>query len=265
MPSNLYDFGGLATYKQEYFRGFEDESHNYIYFLLYKKDYEDNEEYFTLIKVILLVKKNIGLNEVRSVSYKHFIVEDNDPYCSFYFDSLNRFSDTEYIISFKSRIKADRDQYNYYITDKNYSNRTIYYYLNIGDNIIKEELTYSKENSFLHKIDNTFYFLFTKSEKCSNDLKKYLKDYQFIDIKIDEIDFRDFYYQNGTILGWNKEQVYFGHIYSNKLEIIQKIHKLKSNNYKISFIYLNPNIIFYDNSNYISEDDSSINEFIDDS
>jgi len=266
LPSNQYYFGDIINYKHEYFEGFENKSHKYIYFLLYKKDNKGN---FILNKVILLVKKDIGLNEVDFVSYKHFEVEDDEPYCSFYFESLNRFSDKEYVIAFNSQIKADRDQYNYYITDKNYSNRTIYYYLNIDDNIIKEEISYSKEKSFLHRINTTFYFLFTKSEKCSNNLKEYLKAYQFIGIKMDELDFRDFYYQNGTILGWNKDQIYFGEIYSNKLEMIQNIHKFKSNGYKISFICFNPNIIIYGSSinsiniNNISEDNSSENDFID--
>ena len=87
---------------------------------------------------------------------------------------------------------------------------------------------------------------------------------------MDEVDFRDFYYQKGSNLGWNKEQIYFGQIYSNSFEIIQKIHKFKSNNYKICFICLNPNIIFYGSSikplniDHISEDDSSEKDFIDD-
>ena len=62
---------------------------------------------------------------------------------------------------------------------------------------------------------------------------------------MDEMYFSDFYYQNGTILGWNKEQIYLGENYSNKFEIIQNIDKSK--NYKIILIYLNPNIIFYEN------------------
>ena len=269
LPLSQYHFCNLVNYKDEYLEAFENNSHKYIYFLLYKKDNSNN---FILKKVILLVKRSIGLNEVSFVSYKHFEVEDKEPYCSFYFDSLNRFSDTEYIISFNSQIKAERDQYNYYITDKNYSNRFIYYYLDIEkDDIIKTEICYSEEKSFLHKIENTFYFFFTKSEKCSNDLKEYLKDYKFIDIKMDEVDFRDFYYQNGTILGWNNEHIYFGENYSNKLEIIQNIHK--SNNSKICFICINPNIIFYNssinpvkeennNGGDYSEDDSSENDFI---
>ena len=74
---------------------------------------------------------------------------------------------------------------------------------------------------------------------------------------MDEVDLRDFYYQNGTILGWNYEHIYFGEIYSNKLEIIQNIHK-SNNNYKICFICLNPNIIFYNNSiNIVKEDNNS--------
>ena len=266
LPIEQYHFCDLVNFKEEYFEEFEKNSHKYIYFLLYKKDNLNN---FILKKVILLVKRNIGLNEVSYVSYKHFEVEDKEPYCSFYFDSLNRFSDTEYVISFNSQIKAERDQYNYYITDNYYSNRIIYYYLNIEkDDIIETEICYSEEKSFLHKIENTFYFFFTKSEKSSNDLKEYLKDYKFIGIKMDEVDFKDFYYQNRTILGWNYEHIYLGEIYSNKLEIIQNIHK--SNDYKICFICLNPNIIFYNNSinpveeDNNSEDYSSDNDSIDD-
>jgi len=263
LPSNRYYFGDLANFKEEYFEDFEIKSQKYIYFLLYKKDNFDN---FVLEKVILLVKKNIGLNEVSYVSSKYFEVEDYEPYCSFYFDSLNRFSDTEFVISFNSQIKSDRDHYNYYITDKIYSDRTIYYYLNIEDDILKTEISYSEEKSFLHKIDNTFYFFFSKSEKCSKDLKEYLKDYKFIEIKMDEVDIRDFYYQKGTILSWNEEQIYLGGIYLNKFEIIKNIHK--SNNYKITFISLNPNIIFYknplilDNEENNSEDNSNENNFM---
>lgn len=253
LNTNQYDFIDLVNFKDEYIDDFENNNHKYIYFLLYKKDSSDN---FILNKIILLLKKNIGLNEVRYVSYKHFEVEDTEPYCSFYFDSLNRFSDKEFVIAFNSQIKAERDQYNYYITDEIYSNKKIYYYLNIEDDILKVELCCSEEKNFLHKIDNTFYFFFTKSENCSNYLKKCLKDYKFIEIKMDEMDFKDFYYQNGTILGWNKEQIYLGKIYSNKLEIIQNIHK--SNDYNITFICPNQNIIFYgSNINFFIEEDNS--------
>ena len=232
LPINIYNFIDIVNHEKEYLANFENNSHKYIYFLIYKKDNSNN---FILKKVVLLVKRDILLNEVRFVSYKHFEVDDLDPYCSFYFDSLNRFSDTEFIISFKSRIKAERDQYNYYITDKNYSNKTIYYYLNIEDDIIKTQLCDSEEKSFLQKIGNTFYFFFTKSKNCANILKEYLKNNKFIKIKMDEVNFRDFYYQNKTILGWNKEQIYLGTFFSNKLEMIQNMNK--SINYKIGFIF----------------------------
>ena len=145
----------------QYFEEFNENKYTYNYFLLYKKD---NSNEFTLKKVILLVKGYIGLNEVSIVSVEHFLVEDDHPYCCFYFDSLNRFSETEFIIAFNSRIKAKREQTEYYITDKNYSNQTIYYYLNIEDNAIETEISHSKEKSFLQKIDNTFYFFYTKSK-----------------------------------------------------------------------------------------------------
>ena len=232
LPINQYNFIDLANSEKEYLEDFENNSHKYIYFLLYKKDNSNN---FILKKVVLLIKRDIGLNEVRFVSYKYFENESEESYCSFYFDSLNRFSDTKFIIAFKSRIKKGRDQYNYYITDKNYSNKTIYYYLNIEDDIIKTELCYSEEKSFLQRIGNTFYFFFTKSENCANYLKEYLKDYKYIEIKMDKMNFRDFYYQNKTILGWNKEQIYLGTFFSNKLEMIQNMNK--SINYKIGFIF----------------------------
>jgi len=162
----------------------------------------------------------------------------------FFFNSLNRFSETEFIIAFKSQIFEEREQSNYYITDRNYSDETKYYYLNIENDSIKTEISYSEEESFLHKIDNTFYFFYTKSKGCSYDLKKYLKDYKFIEIKMDKVDFRDFFYQNGTILGWNEYKIYLGAIYSNKLEIIQNIER--SDDGRIISICLNPNIIFYE-------------------
>ena len=100
-----------------------------------------------------------------------------------------------------------------------------------------------------------FLFFFTKSENCANYLKEYLQDYKYIDIKMDKMNFKEFYYQNKTILGWNKEQIYLGNIYSNKFKIIEKNNK--SNNYKIIFICLNPNIIFYDNSIIPDKEDNN--------
>jgi len=259
LPLNKYGFLDIINKKEIYMGLFEKESHKFVYFLIYKKNGFDN---FNLEKIILLLKKHIVLGEIGYVSYKHFEVEDDiTPYCTFYFDSLNRTSDTEFVIAFKSRIKEQRNQYNFYITDKNYSNETIYYYLNINDNFIERQLCSTKENSFLSKIDNTFYFLFNELDDYS-ELKKMLKHYKFTEIKMDEVNLRDFYYQNKTILGWDNELIYLGKIYSNnKLEIIKTINKYKNN--KIINLCLNPNIIFYDNLfNYFEELENSEDIFI---
>jgi len=138
-----------------------------------------------------------------------------------------------------------RDQYNYYITNEKYSDEIIYYYLNIDDDIIKRKICSTKENIFLQKFDNIFCFSHKKSEEeCSYELKELLKHYNFIEIKMENMNLRDFLYQNKTILGWDNELIYLGNIYSNnELEIIKKINKF--NNYHIIYICLNPNIIFY--------------------
>jgi len=245
LPIRRYYSINIVNYKDEYIDSLKNNSYKYIYFIIYEKD---NSDKFLLKKIILLIKENIAKNEVHYVSYKHFENDDSDPYCTFYFDSLNKYSDTEYIISFKNKIKAERDQYNYYITDKIYSDETIYYYLNINDELIKRKIYSTKENSFLHKIGNTFYFLFSESDKRLFKLKKLLKKYEFIEIKMDKMNkmnLRDFYYQNKSILAWNKNQIFLGKIYSNnELEII----KNNKNSNNIISICLNPNIIFYDNS-----------------
>ena len=195
---------------------------------------------------------------------KDYELDDNDTtsYCIFYFDSLNRTSDNEFVIAFKSRIKEKRNQYKFYITDKNYSNETIYYYLNINNDIIVRKLCSTKKSSFLHKIDKTFYFLFNESVDLF-ELKKLLKHYKFIEIKMDEKIFRDFYYQNNTILGWDKEFIYLGKIYTNNnFEIIKTINKSK--NYNIINLCLNPNIIFYNSIDYFEELENSQDIFISD-
>ena len=246
IPVNRYNIINIINYYDANFGTFQKESYKYFYFLIYKKD---NSNSFNLKKIILLVKENIALNEVETVHDKYFINEDNNPYCTFYFDSLTRFSDKEFVIAFKSVILEIRDQYNYYITDQKYSDETKYYYLNIDDNTIEREICSIKEDSFLQKIDNTFYFSHKKSvEKCSYELKKLLKHYKFIEIEIEKMNLRDFYYQNKTIFGWDNELIYLGKIKSNnELEIIKEINKNK--NYHIIYINLNPNIIFYnDNS-----------------
>ena len=241
-------FINIANRNQDYIDTFEKDSYKYIYFLNYKKDNSGN---FLLKKIILLVKENIAKNEVEYASSEDFENDDNDIYCHFYFDSLNRYSDTEFVIAFNSIIKEERDQYYYYITDKIYSDETIYYYLNINDDLMERKICSTKEDSFLRKIDNSFCFLFCESESDNNSfekLKNLLKDYEFIEIKMDKnvnMNLSDFYYQNKNILSWYKNLIILGKINSNnEFEIIKK----NENCINITYISLNPNIIFYDKS-----------------
>ena len=112
-------------------------------------------------------------------------------------------------------------------------------------NSLKEKYVLQKKKNFLHKIDNTFLFFFKESEKSLFKLKQFLKDFEFIEIKNNNIYLRDFYYQNKSILGWNGELIFLGKINSNnKLEIIKKYR----NCYNIISICLNSNLIFLDNS-----------------
>ena len=121
-----------------------DETENYIYFIIYKKD--NNTNNYILSKIMTLLQKTIYVNEVKYVTEDSFNIEDKIDYCKFYFDTLNRIYNNEFIISFKSRIKERREQYNYYITDAKYCNETIYYYLNI-DNLSIDK----KKNMFIKR------------------------------------------------------------------------------------------------------------------
>ena len=100
---------------------------------------------------------------------KYFECEYTFPFCTYYFDSINIISDEDLIIAFKSRLKCERDQDFFYITEKNYLNETIYYHLNINEdkNFIKI-LCRTKEKSFLFKdnIEKKFYLLGDQIDDC---------------------------------------------------------------------------------------------------
>lgn len=251
-----------------------DESEYYIYFIIYKKDNNNNNNYI-LSKIMTLLKRTIEVNEVKYVNEDDSRIEDKIDYCKFYFDTLNRIYNNEFIISFKSRIKERRNQYYYYITDTKYSNETIYYHLNIDDlTFDKKKICSSKENTLLikDKNENKIYFLYNGAEACGEKLKKYLKPYyEFIMIKLDILNFKNLYYQNKTILAWNNELIYFGKVHSNNTyEIIKIIHKPKYLN--IHYVNLNPNLIIYDNTKrgldldeqsedvYIDEEENNFNK-----
>lgn len=232
------NLNGYNIINSEY--GFDSEySQEFVYLLIYNKN---NNDIFVLEKIILLLKKNIFVNEIDYTSDKYFESCDEFPYCTFYFDSFNIISDNNYIIGFKSRIKCERDQEYYYITEKNYSNQTIYYNLNVVNNTINI-LCQSKEKSFLYKDDkeNKFYFLYDASVDCAGVLKSILAGYQFVEIKMKNLNYRNF--QNKKMLGWKNNSIFLGNIGFNKqIEIIQSC---SSSNY-ITFVDLKYKNIFYD-------------------
>jgi hypothetical protein len=242
---NECEYLNVINFEQTIFTELKD-SNQFIYFLIYNKD-NDNQQ-FERIKIILLLKSNILLNETYIISSRYYEHQDNKIFCKFLFISCNRFSDNEFIISFKSKIVEKREQEEYYINDNRYKNETIYYYLNIeNDKIMKYKICSSNEDTILlkDKINNNFYFLFNQSKTCAFELKKRLKNYELIEIET-EIYFEDFYYKNKKILGWKNNFIYFGRINSNnKLEIIKKIDIDKNGKDIIKLIIFNPNLIIY--------------------
>ena len=240
----------VINYKNSNFESLED-SEKFIYLLIYSKE---NIGYYKIKKIILLIKESIGLDEVSIICGKYFQNEDTECFCNFIFKSLIQFSEKELIISFKSCIESDREQYYYYVNDKNYSDETIYYYLNIEkDNMIETKICSSEEDTFIYKDNNEkkIYFIYNKPNDCTKKLKKILKDYEFVEIKIKDYNFIDFYYQNKTLIGWNNKVIYLGKInYKNEFEVIKTYNKLQE---KINFVNLNPNLIFYTTKNKDNE------------
>ena len=161
---------------------------------------------------------------------------------------------------------ADRDQYNYYITDNKYSNETIYYNLNIeGTQCIKGKICSTKENSFLcyDEKDNTFYFMFNKSEDSCLGLKNILDDYNFIEIISEDLSFRNIFIEKRNILGWNRRSIYLGKIFNNKIEIIN-LFKRTNEEGDINLVMFNPNYIIY-NFEKLKIEDINVNSSSEDS
>ena len=202
--------------------------------------------------------KNKNLKEMRNVplvfftlaaikgyANKHFENEDRYPYCTFDIDSLVKISENKFIISFKSEIVADRDQYNYYITDNKYSDETIYYFLNIeGTQCIDGIICSTKENSYLFydEKDNTFYFMFNKAKDSCLSLKDFLEDYNFIEIISDDLNCRNIFVEKRNILVWNSRSIYLGKIFSNNMEIIKSFKRTNKEG-DITLVMFNPNYI----------------------
>lgn len=222
-----------------------DNNHKYIYLLIYKKDINLN---FNLEKIKVLLRKEIDVNEVDYTSGKYFENEDTFPYCIFYFKNLNKLSNDAFILCFKSKIMACRDQEYYYITDNIYSDEMIYYYIDINNENSFKKIFSTKENSYLFLDEKTkkYYFLFDESEKedISLDFNQILKGSEIIKIKTDDLD-RYFYTQKKTILSWDEYSIFIGKIISEKIEILKNFDKKKKG--IINLVVINPNLIIYYN------------------
>ena len=233
----------FINYKNGVFTSLED-SEDFSFMLLYNK----KGNFFELSKIIALAKRIIYVSEVSYISGKHWEYEEKDPYYKFYFDSLNQYSEKKWIISFKCRVKSKRNLYYFYVNDKEFTNETIYYILDIDDyTITRKKLCSSKEDSSLIKKENKFYFFFNESQECSDIMKIALKKYDFIGVKTNVLDFRQIHIENDIVLGWNKSDIYYGKIYhypNYKLEIIKKISK----EYEILSVVPSNNLIIYSNN-----------------
>ena len=212
--------------------------------------YNKKGDFFELSKIIALVKRILYVYDVSYISGKHWEYEEQDPYYKFYFDSLNQYSEKKWIISYKCRVKSKRNLYYFYVNDKEFTNETIYYILDIDDyTITRKKLCSSKEDSSLIKKENKFYFFFNESQECSDKMKNILKKYDFIGVKTIILDFRQIHIENDIVLGWNKCDIYYGKIYhypNYKLEIIKKISK----EYEILSVIPNNSLIIYSYKKY---------------
>ena len=111
--------------------------------------YEKNNDRYKPKKIIYLVRNEIRTNEVSYVTGKNCELDIDEykgkTYCSFNFDDIFQISENKIILKYQSKIEADRDQGYYYIIDKIYKNETIYYYLNIQDQVKIEKILFSTD------------------------------------------------------------------------------------------------------------------------
>ena len=235
---------------------------DYDYLIIYEKENE-----IAIPKtIIFLLQNNILSDDARYVTGKYVEIEDPETYCSFNFISMNKITDNKYIITYKSKIEIDRDQYYYYITDKRYNNEIIYYYLYYKDkNYYLKKIGSTEENSYLFKNEKNkiFYFLYSKSTKCSNDLSKILtKKNKLKAIKFNtELNLRNILIQNNNVIFWDDICIYYGKIIDNNLEI-NNTFKI-GNNQIIKYVSLKDKYIFFSHEEPNEIDNDSRNMSID--
>ena len=237
-------------------------SEDFSFFIVYQR--ENKNANFLPKSVSILVKMAIFINEIPYKSGEDDNLE-NTTYCKFEVDSITKITDEGYIIAFKSRIKANRNQRYFYITDKFYKNETIYYYLDWKNHrTLKNKIGATKEKSHLFKndIDNKYYFIYNISNAFAISLKKYFEKYDLNLITINvnsKLNITNLYIEKQNVFGWNRNSMYIGKIISGELEIIYN-YNFPIKEY-INFISLKHKYIYYqEEENNIGHDDSDLIE-----
>ena len=261
---NFYSTVGLEVINVKYSCFKNNRYNDYINFILYER--KKNEFYPK--KVIPLIKKEITVNEVSYITGKHCEYAYPDIYCKFYFDSIISISKNELIVSFKSRIKLEREDSYYFINDRFYKNETIYYLLDCqNNNAIDCKICSTKEKSFLikNKEDNNFYFFYDKSENGAEKLKKFFIDNKlnFTLVKVNDsnkLDNRNIVTRKNIVIGWKNNNIYLGLIYNGVLEIIQNVSTKIDQ--KIKYVSLFHRCIFYNNRESYEKNQNEENTYI---
>ena len=248
-----------SVYKCYYNNKFKD----YYHLIIYEKE----KDIFVPKKFIVLLRNQINTNEVDTVIGKYDEVYDEDlPYCVFIFDSMIKIKEDEYIFVFNCKIVADRDQDYFYIKDKDYKNENIFYRLNIKkDTKIKEKIFSISGKSCLFKNEkyDKVYLLYEESESevFNKNKEKIFKNAEnkLFGIKINkDQNTSNLIIEKNSLIGWDRENMYFGKIFGDKLEIIDTIKMEK--NFAIKFASIEEKNIFYHKEENPNKDESEESE-----
>ena len=245
---NFFNTDGISVINSDN-KCYENNKYRDYYHLII---YEKEKEIYVPKKIIFLLRNQIYTWEVDSVTGKYVEVEEQDyPYCKFIFDSMTKIKENEYIFAFNCKITADRNQEYFYIIDKIYKNETIFYRLNIKNhNTIEEKICSTDKRSFLLQSDivDKFYYLCdeSESEENNNKLLDSFKDEnkKLIIMKIRNLSTLDnLIIHKNTVIGINKESIYYCKIFGDKLEMIDHINTEK--NMAIKYLSLEEKTFYY--------------------
>ena len=255
----------IINNKDKYYE--KDKYNNYYYLIIYEKEKENKK--FIPKKIIFLVQNIILTKEVSYIPGKDFEIEDDNTYCSFQFNSMNKISDDEFIISFECKIEASPDQSFYYITETEYKSEYIYYYLNLNkDNFIKKKICSTNDKSYLfrNEKEDKFYFIYYKKQnKTKKNINEFF-DNKNLDLKTiityEQFSKEHLFAEKNSVLGWGEESIVFGKIFGDELEIISRYYIIQSQ--IIIFVSFKEKCIYYNNkginNEYCSYDKNSNGE-----